>query len=69
MLHALGLEGLLDFEETGPDADAQRLLDDREAARAGRDFGVADRLRDELGDLGWEIRDTPGGARLVRRSP
>ncbi|MEJ7788723.1 MAG: cysteine--tRNA ligase [Thermoleophilaceae bacterium] len=69
MLHALGLEGLLDSEETGPDAKAQRLLDEREAARAARDFGAADRLRDELGALGWEIRDTPDGARLVRRSP
>jgi len=69
MLHALGLEGLLELGDTGPDAGAQRLLDDREAARAARDFPTADRLRDELGALGWEIRDTPDGARLVRRSP
>jgi len=68
MLHALGLEGLLGPDETGPDAEAQRLLEARQAARAARDFAAADRLRDELAAVGWEVRDTPEGARLVRRS-
>ena len=27
-----------------------------------------DQIRDELAGSGWEIRDTPDGARLVRRS-
>ena len=43
-----------------------RLAAEREQARAERDFERADRLRDELADRGWEIRDTPEGARLVR---
>ena len=30
-----------------------------------RDFERADRIRDELAELGWEVRDTPEGARLV----
>jgi len=34
-----------------------------------RDFDRADRIRDQLADAGWEIRDTPEGARLVRAPP
>ena len=46
----------------GPDEAALELLDAREAARAARDFAEADRLRDELAALGWEVRDGAGGA-------
>ncbi len=67
MLAVLGLENLLaDDSGGGPDADAQRLLDEREQARAERDFARADELRDQLAAGGWVVRDTPEGARLVR---
>ena len=66
MLHALGLEALLETEEEAPE-ELQRLASEREEARAARDFERADRIRDELAASGWEIRDTPEGARLVRR--
>jgi cysteinyl-tRNA synthetase len=66
MLHALGLEGLMELEERPPD-ELQRLAAEREEARASRDFERADRIRDQLADAGWEIRDTPEGARLVRQ--
>ena len=46
---------------------AVELLSKREEARAAKDFGLADSLRDQLGELGWEVRDEAGGARLVRR--
>ncbi|MGZ8622458.1 MAG: cysteine--tRNA ligase [Solirubrobacterales bacterium] len=66
LLPLLGLESLL--ERAAPaDPEAQRLLAEREAARAERDFERADRVRDRLASLGWEVRDTPGGARLRRR--
>ncbi len=71
MLGVLALEGLLDAsaaEADGPDAAAQELLRAREAARAARDFATADRLRDELAALGWEVRDGAGGATLVPRA-
>ena len=42
-------------------------IQEREEARAERDFERADRLRDELAGRGWEVRDGPDGARLVRR--
>ena len=42
-------------------AGAQQLLDERAAARAGKDFAASDRLRDELAGLGVAVKDTPGG--------
>jgi cysteinyl-tRNA synthetase len=69
MLAVFALDALLDADASadGPDAAAQELLDQREAARAARDFAAADRLRDELAALGWEVRDSAGGPTLVPR--
>ena len=67
MLPLLGLESLLAPAEAA-DPEAERLLAEREEARAARDFERADRLRDELAARGYEVRDTPEGPRLVRRS-
>ncbi|GAC1320967.1 MAG: cysteine--tRNA ligase [Thermoleophilaceae bacterium] len=69
MLECIGLEGLLDAGPAGrPDPAAERLLEERERARAERDFATADRKRDELDALGWEVRDTAEGPQLVRRA-
>jgi cysteinyl-tRNA synthetase len=67
MLWALGLENLLDSADEEAPAEARALLAKREAARAERDFVAADAIRDELAALGWVVRDTPEGARLVPR--
>ena len=67
MLGVLGLESLLS-EEEGPPAEAVELAQRRADARAGKDWGEADRLRDELRELGWEVRDGPQGPELVRAS-
>ncbi len=69
MLYPLGLENLLAPEdEEGADPEAERLLEERQAARAARDFERADAIRDELTARGWDVRDTPEGVRLVRAS-
>jgi hypothetical protein len=47
--------------ETLP-ADVQRLLGERAAARAERDWDRADALRDRIADLGWEVQDAEGGS-------
>ena len=65
MLEVLGLESLLAAEERPPE-EALELAARRDAARADRDWPEADRLRDELRALGWEVRDGPDGAELVR---
>jgi cysteinyl-tRNA synthetase len=66
MLPLLGLETLLEPEDAA-DPEAERLLAEREEARAARDFARADELRDALARHGYEVRDTPEGARLRRR--
>jgi cysteinyl-tRNA synthetase len=67
MLGLLGLESLAEIEG-GADGDAEALMGEREAARGAKDFERADALRDELLALGWEIRDSAEGPRLVPRA-
>jgi cysteinyl-tRNA synthetase len=68
MLWVIGMEDLLEAPaEDAPDAEAERLLEERQRARAEKDFETADARRDELGALGWEVRDTPEGAQLVKK--
>jgi len=67
MLDVLGL-GSLALDEDGADAAAQELMLEREAAREQKDFGRADEIRDQLAELGWEVRDSAEGPRLVSRS-
>jgi cysteinyl-tRNA synthetase len=48
---------------------AAELLERRAAARVARDFASSDALRDELGALGVDVRDTPDGqVTTVRRA-
>jgi len=68
MLHARGLETVLARADEAAPEEIERLAAEREAARAARDFERADRLRDEIAERGWEVRDTAAGARLVRRA-
>ena len=68
LLAVVGLETLGEAGADAADPEAERLLAEREAARADRDFDRADRIRDELAARGWAVRATAGGARLVRRS-
>jgi cysteinyl-tRNA synthetase len=46
---------------------AAELLERRAAARAARDYGTSDTLRDELAALGVEVRDTPDGQETTVR--
>jgi len=68
---ALDVFGLASLAEAEPaPAPVVELAEARRAARAGRDFAAADRLREEIAAAGWEVRDVaePPGYRLVRRS-
>jgi cysteinyl-tRNA synthetase len=64
MLGVLGLESLLEADAGAP-PEARELAERRAAARGARDWAQADRLRDELRELGWEVRDGPAGQELV----
>jgi cysteinyl-tRNA synthetase len=65
MVTVLGLEALLAPDETAP-SDVRELAEQRERARSERDFAAADRLRDQIAALGWEVRDAPGGFELLQ---
>jgi cysteinyl-tRNA synthetase len=56
--------GLLKEEESGVDAEAERLLQERERARKRRDFATADQLRAQITALGYIVEDTPRGPRV-----
>jgi cysteinyl-tRNA synthetase len=64
MLWVLGLESLLAPAAHPPD-EVRQLAERREDARGARDFTVADRLREEIAALGWEVRDGPAGFELI----
>ncbi len=64
MLDVLGLGGLLAPIAQAP-VGVRQLAAQREQARAARDFAAADRLRDEIAALGWEVRDVASGFELL----
>jgi cysteinyl-tRNA synthetase len=45
------------------DALVRALLEQRELARANKDFDAADRIRDQLKEAGIDVEDTPSGPR------
>jgi cysteinyl-tRNA synthetase len=66
MLDVLGLRSLMEVRDVEVSERALQLRDAREQARRDRDYAAADRLRDELRELGWEVRDGPDGPELRR---
>ena len=65
MLDVLGLANLLERESEAAPEEVVALAQDRESARAQRDFARADSLRDEIAARGWEVRDGPEGPELL----
>jgi len=64
----LGAVGLVPRDHSAdqvPD-DVAAMAHARDQARAGRDFGTADALRDELVALGWVVEDTADGTQVRR---
>ncbi len=58
--------GLLEPAAQEDDKQAEALLQQRQEARQQRDFARADTLREQLGELGYTVEDTPQGSRLKR---
>jgi cysteinyl-tRNA synthetase len=54
---------VLDAPEAELETEVQRLIAEREEARRARDFGKADRIRDELRERGITLEDSRDGVR------
>jgi cysteinyl-tRNA synthetase len=65
MLEVLALQNLLDPEDAAVPAEVRELAEQRSRARTAGDWAEADRIRDELRSLGWEVRDGPEGPQLL----
>jgi cysteinyl-tRNA synthetase len=69
MLELVGLSTLTQPDEgVEADPEARQLMEEREDARAAKDFARADELRDRLAELGWEVRDSAEGPSLVPKA-
>ena len=54
------------LDEGELDDEVQQLIDERERARASRNFARADQIRDELQARGIVLEDSPQGTRWRR---
>jgi len=60
--------GVLGDEQSGMlEPEIEALIEQRNAARRARDFGLADRLRQELAERGIILEDTPRGTKWKRK--
>ncbi|NIR16860.1 MAG: cysteine--tRNA ligase, partial [Desulfobacterales bacterium] len=53
--------GVMDLQLPEPDEQVQDLIKKRDAARRDKDWESADRIRQELGEMGIELIDTREG--------
>ncbi|MDQ5954318.1 MAG: cysteinyl-tRNA synthetase [Patescibacteria group bacterium] len=61
----LGL-GFANLEQDVIPEDIQKLVEAREVARKNKDFKLADELRDEIKSLGYEVKDTDLGQKVLK---
>ena len=55
-----------DKADDGIDAEIQALVDERQQARAEKNFARADEIRDELAARGITLKDTPQGVQIIK---
>jgi cysteinyl-tRNA synthetase len=67
VLGVLSLRRAEDAHPPVPVDEIERLIDARQAARRRRDFGEADRIRDDLKERGVLLEDGGGGTRWKRK--
>ncbi len=53
-------------EDERPSPEVLALVDQRQQARASKQWAESDRLREQISALGWTVQDTKDGPKLVR---
>lgn len=73
LLHQLEVNvlkvGLFDqvLDEEEIPTEVLSLAEKRKEAKSGKDYALADQLREEIADLGWEIKDEKDGFSLTKK--
>jgi cysteinyl-tRNA synthetase len=52
-------------QEYRKDDKVEALVEERQKARANKDFKRADEIRDQLKSMGIELQDTPQGVKVI----
>ena len=65
MCDVLGI--ILDKEEEALDAEIEKLIEERQAARKAKDFATADKIRDKITAMGIVLEDTREGVKWHRK--
>ena len=47
--------------------EVQKLVEDRQAVRAAKDWARSDQLRDAIQDLGYTVHDTKDGMKVIKK--
>src|SRR5512143_593526 len=55
-----------DLEDEQTSAELVALVDQRQQARASRQWAESDRLREQISALGWTVQDTKDGPKLLK---
>ncbi len=55
-----------ELQDDQPSPEVLALLEQRQQARAGKQWAESDRLREQIAALGWTVQDTKDGQKLVR---
>ncbi|MFH1998677.1 MAG: cysteine--tRNA ligase [Planctomycetota bacterium] len=60
--------GVLDLDSASDIAPAEvlALAEERKQARKNKDFARSDQIRDQLKEMGWEVKDTPEGPKVTK---
>ncbi len=64
MVYILGLDAVARVEDSIP-AEVKAMAEERQTARAAKDFARADELRAAITEQGYEVRDVAGGFKLI----
>jgi len=59
--------GVIVRPEDRPDEKVLSFLERRKAARQAKDWSLSDSLRNELAQMGWEVRDTQQGQKVRKK--
>jgi cysteinyl-tRNA synthetase len=62
----LGILGIEPKDDSVPD-EVLAMVEQRQAARAAKDFAKADEMRDKIAGLGYEMKDTPEGVKINKK--